>query len=240
MADFAVKWDEVGKRLYEIGVDRGMFYPLAETSQGSGVYEYNNGESWSGLSKVTDKHEGADVNDIWADNMKYLSLRAAEKYGATIECYTYPDGFKACNGEVDLVPGVTAGMQTRKAFGFSYRSRIGNDTDFQDHGYKIHLVYNATASPTEKSYGTINDSTDVESMSFDIETTSIPIDATGYEDIKPTSYLEIDSTKVNATKLADFEQILYGTAATTGDNPTPAIPAKMPLPAEVIAAFPSN
>lgn len=233
MADFAVKWDQTGKRLYEIGVDRGMFYPLKNTASSGEPdnFEYVDGEAWSGLSKVTDKHEGADVNDIWADNMKYLSLRAAEKYGATIECYTYPDGFKACNGEVELVNGVTAGMQTRKAFGFSYRSCIGNDVDFQDYGYKIHLVYNATASPTEKSYGTINDSTDVDAMSFDIETTSIPIGG----DYKPTSYLEIDSTKftTDAQKaaLAAFEQILYGKAATGGAE---AIAPKMPLPADVI------
>ena len=237
MADFAVQWDQTGERLYEIGVDRGMFYPLKNTASSGEPdnFEYVDGEAWSGLSKVTDKHEGADVNDIWADNMKYLSLRAAEKYGATIECYTYPDGFKACNGEVELVNGVTAGMQTRKTFGFSYRSKIGNDVQFQDYGYKIHLVYNATASPTEKSYGSINDSTDVDAMSFDIETTSIPIGTIGGVEYKPTSYLEIDSTKFTSTAgaaaLAAFEQILYGTAASGGSA---AIAPKMPLPADVI------
>lgn len=231
MAEFLAKWDQTGERFYEIGVDRGMFYPLKNTAASGQPekYEYVDGEAWSGLSKVTDKHEGADVNDIWADNMKYLSLRAAEKFGATIECYTYPNGFKACNGEVELVPGVTAGMQTRQAFGFSYRSRIGNDVKFQDYGYKIHLVYNATASPTEKSYGTINDSTDVDAMSFDVETTSIPIGTINNVEYKPTSYLEIDSTKVDPAKLAAFEFILYGTEG--GSNP------KMPLPSEVIEYF---
>ena len=208
MSDFAVKWDEVGKRLYEIGVDRGMFYPLADNGT------YNNGEAWSGLSNVTNKPEGADVNDIWADNMKYLSIRAAEKFGATIECYSYPDGFKACNGEEEVVAGVTVSGQTRKAFGFSYRSRIGNDIKFQDYGYKIHLIYNATASPVEKSYSTINDSTDVDAMSYDVETTGIQVGKVNNVEYKPTSHIEIDSTKVDVDQLAAFEQTLYGTAAT--------------------------
>lgn len=201
---YAAEWDKVGERYYEIGVDHGMFYPLVNGN-------YNNGEAWSGLSNVTNKPEGADVNDIWADNMKYLSIRAAEKFGATIECYSYPDGFKACNGEADLVPGVTISGQTRKPFGFSYRTRIGNDQEFQDYGYKIHLIYNATASPVEKSYGTINDSTDVDAMSYDVETTAVPVSIEGSDvDYKPTSHIEIDSTKVNATKLANFLKTLYG------------------------------
>lgn len=237
MADvsFALEWDKVGERTYEIGVDRGVFYPLT-INESTHKAEYKNGEAWSGLSKVTEKHEGADVNDIWADNMKYLSIRAAEKFGATIECYSYPDGFKACNGEVDLIAGVTASMQTRKAFGFSFRSRVGNDVEFQDHGYKIHLIYNATASPTEKGYGTINDSTDVDAMSYDIETTAIPVTVTGVngEEIKPTSSIVIDSTIVNSTKLATFEQVLYGTPASGGSA---AVPAEMPLPDDVVTYF---
>lgn len=229
MSNFAAKWDEVGKRFYEIGVDRGMFYPLTETSQGSGTYEYKNGEAWSGLSNVTNKPEGADVNDIWADNMKYLSIRAAEKFGATIECYTYPDGFKACNGEEEVVPGVTVSGQTRKTFGFAYRSRIGNDTEFADHGYKIHLIYNATASPVEKSYGTINDSTDVDAMSYDVETTGLQVGTINGKEFKPTSHIEIDSTKVDAALLTAFEEILYGVEGSTQPS--------MPLPAEVFELF---
>lgn len=236
MADFAVKWDQVGERYYEIGVDRGMFYPLTVTE---GVSEYKNGEAWSGLSNVSASPEGADTNDIWADNMKYLSLRAAETFGGTIECYTYPDGFKKCNGEDELTNGVTIGQQTRKPFGFSWRSRIGNDVEFQDHGYKIHLVYNATVSPTEKSYGTINDSTDVDTMSFEFDTTAIPVTVNNKE-FKPTSYITIDSTKVDAAKLTAFEQTLYGTAAVVGDQPADEVPAEMPLPADVYAAFASN
>lgn len=223
MSDFAVQWDQVGERFYEIGVDRGMFYPLSD--QGT----YNNGEAWSGLSNVTNKPEGADVNDIWADNMKYLSIRAAEKFGATIECYSYPDGFKACNGEEEVVTGVTVSGQTRKAFGFSYRSRIGNDIKFQDYGYKIHLIYNATASPVEKSYGTINDSTDVDAMSYDIETTGIQTGTVNGIEYKPTSHIEIDSTKVDATLLTTFEETIYGVAG--GASP------RMPLPAEVFTLF---
>ena len=233
-------WDAVGKRFYEIGVDRGVFYPLAETASGSGIYEYNNGEAWSGLSNVTNKPEGGDVNDVWADNMKYLSLRAAEKFSATIECYTYPDGFKSCNGEEEVVPGVTINGQTRKAFGFSYRTRIGNDVKFQDYGYKIHLIYNATASPVEKSYSTINDSTDIDAMSYDVETTGLQVGTVGGIEYKPTSHIEIDSTKVTAEQLAAFEQILYGTPADSTTTPaTAAVPAKMPLPTEVFTYFAS-
>lgn len=233
------EWDAVGKRFYEIGVDRGVFYPLAETSQGSGVYAYNNGEAWSGLSNVTNKPEGADVNDVWADNMKYLSIRAAEKFGATIECYQYPDGFKACNGEEEVINGVTVSGQTRATFGFSYRSKIGNDTKSNDYGYKIHLIYNATASPVEKSYATINDSTDIDAMSYDVETTAIAVGTVGGKEYKPTSHIEIDSTKFTTeaqkAALAAFELILYGTPASTpqGQDPVPAVQPRMPLPAEV-------
>lgn len=223
MSNFAISWDEVGKRFYEIGVDRGVFYPLSDEGT------YTNGEAWSGLSNVTNKPEGADVNDIWADNMKYLSIRAAEKFGATIECYTYPDGFKSCNGEEEVVPGVTVNGQTRKAFGFSYRSRIGNDIKFADYGYKIHLIYNATASPVEKSYGTINDSTDVDAMSYDVETTGLQVGTINGIEYKPTSHIEIDSTKVDAAILQSFEEIIYGTEG--GSAPS------MPLPAAVFALF---
>lgn len=207
MSDYAVSWDNVGERFYEIGVDHGMIYPLSAGGA------YTNGEAWSGLSQVSINPEGADVNDIWADNMKYLSLRSAETVKATIECYSYPPAFAECNGEVEIATGVTIGQQTRKAFGFSYRSRIGNDTQFQDYGYKIHCIYNATASPSEKSYGTINDSTDVDAMSYEIDTTAIPVTVGGVE-YKPTSYICVDSTKADSTDLATFEQRLYGTAAT--------------------------
>lgn len=223
MANFAAKWDQVGERFYEIGVDRGMFYPLSDEGT------YVNGEAWSGLSNVTNKPEGADVNDIWADNMKYLSIRAAEKFGATIECFTYPDGFKACNGEEEVVSGVTVSGQTRKAFGFAYRSRVGNDIKFQDYGYKIHLIYNATASPVEKSYATINDSTDVDAMSYDIETTGLQVGTVNGVEYRPTSHIEIESTKVDAAALQAFEEIIYGVEG--GADP------RMPLPAEVFTLF---
>lgn len=206
MSDYYVEWDKVGERFYEIGVDHGMIYPLANGA-------YNNGEAWSGLSNVSINPEGADVNDIWADNMKYLSLRSAETVKATIECYSYPDKFKECNGEVSPVAGMTVGQQTRKAFGFSFRSKIGNDEQFQDYGYKLHFIYNATASPSEKSYGTINDSTDVDAMSYEIDTTAIPVKINGVE-YKPTSYVCIESNKVGtAENLTALEEIIYGTAA---------------------------
>lgn len=214
---FKVSWDNVGERLYEIGVDHGMLYP----QKGDGSYD--KGVAWSGLSQVSENPEGADVNDIWADNMKYLSIRAAETFGATIECYSYPDEFKACNGEAEIATGVTIGQQTRKAFGFSYRSRIGNDTEFQDHGFKIHIIYNATVSPSEKSYSSINDSTDVDAMSFEVDTTAIPV--AGY---KPTSSLEIDSTKVSEANMNTLLDTLYGT---NSSDPT------LPTPEEVMAIF---
>jgi hypothetical protein len=234
------EWDKVGKRFYEIGCDRGVFFPLKKNAD-TEEYEYVDGEAWSGLSNVTLKPEGGDVNDIWADNMKYLSVRAAEKFGATIECYTYPDGFKACNGEAEVVTGVTINGQTRSTFGFSYRSKVGNDTEGHDFGYKIHLIYNATASPVETSHATVNDSTDIDAMSYDIDTTAINVGTVNGIEYKPTSHIEIESSKFADTaakaKLLAFEKILYGTPASTpqGEDPVPAVQPRMPLPAEVFA-----
>ena len=162
--------------------------------------------------------------------MKYLSLRAAEEFGATVEAYTYPDEFAACDGSASIANGVMVGQQSRKPFGLCYRTIIGNDVDFNDKGYKLHLIYNATASPSERQYQTVNDSP--EAITFSWEMTTTPVDVPG--NYKPTACITIDSTKCDSAKLTALETILYGTAATTGDNPTDAVKPRLPLPAEVI------
>lgn len=193
-------WDQAGQKLYETGVDHMVLYPQA--ANGS----YEQGVAWNGITAVNQSASGGDTNDLYADNIKYLSLRAAENYGATIEAYTYPEEFAECDGSKEIAPGVYTGQQARKAFGYSYRTLIGNDTEGDAHGYKLHVVYNATVSPSEKSYGTVNDSPDAINFSWEVSTT--PIAVTGY---KPTAHLEVDSTKADATKLAALEDKLYGT-----------------------------
>lgn len=216
MADnFKIKWDETGKRLYETGTDRGVLYPQAQDGT------YPKGVAWNGLTGVTESPSGADPNDIYADNIKYLSIRAAEDFGATVTCYTYPDEWLQCDGSAEVIPGVTIGQQTRLPFGMSFRSILGNDVKSNDYGYKLHLIYNATASPSERAYATVNDSP--EAIEFSYELTTTPIGINGH---KPIASMAIDSTKVDADKLAALEQILYG----TGDTD-----ARLPLPDEVIS-----
>lgn len=193
-------WDQAGHKLYETGVDNMVLYPQA--ANGS----YEQGVAWNGITAVNQSASGGDTNDLYADNIKYLSLRAAENYGATIEAYTYPEEFAECDGSKEIAPGVYTGQQARKAFGYSYRTLIGNDTEGDAHGYKLHIVYNATVSPSEKSYGTVNDSPDAINFSWEVSTTPIPV--TGY---KPTAHIEIDSTKADATKLQALKDKLYGT-----------------------------
>lgn len=209
-------WDQVGDRLFEAGVDHGVLYRI--NSSGA----YTPGVAWNGLTSVSENPEGAEANDIYADNMKYVSIRSAETYGATIEAYTYPDEFAECDGTAEPTAGLKIGQQSRKPFGFCYRTMIGSD-QYADitKGYKLHLIYNATASPSEKTYETINDSPDAISFSWEVDTTPVAVE--GY---KPTSSIEIDSTKVSAEHLTDLENILYGTE----DN----IP-RLPLPDEVIS-----
>jgi hypothetical protein len=222
----AIQWDQVGDRTYETGVDHGVLYIPDE----DGVYA--NGFAWNGLTTVTESPSGADANPLYADNIKYLNLIAAESFGATVEAYTYPDEFAACDGTATPAPGVAIGQQSRKQFGLAYRTRFGNDVAGTDHGYKLHLVYGALAAPSERAYASINDSPDAITFSWDISTT--PVDVPG---LKPTALITIDSTKVPADALADLETILYGTAATTGGTPTPAVAARLPLPAEIIELF---
>lgn len=196
-------WDKTGEHFYETGVENGVLYPFdTQTSA------YGSGVVWNGLSNVSESPSGAEANAVWADNIKYLNLYSAEEFGATIECYTYPDEFKAMNGEASLASGVTIGQQTRGTFGLSYKTRIGNDVD-ENLGYKIHLLYGAKASPSEKSYGTINESPEAISMSYELST--IPVPVSGH---KPTSLVVIDSTDATPEKMAAIEAILYGSDGT--------------------------
>ena len=203
-------WDQSGKRLYETGVDHGVLYPI----QTGGVY--SKGVAWNGLTAVTESPSGADVNDIYADNMKYLGLVGAEKFGATVEAYTYPDEFAECDGSIERVKGATIGQQNRKVFGMVYRTVIGNDVDGNEHGYKLHLIYGATAAPSEKAYNTINE--DPEAITFSWELSTTPVNVTGH---KPTASLTIDSTKADPTKLAELEKILFGDTETEPRLPLP-------------------
>lgn len=205
-----LEWDKVGEHLYETGTDHGVIYPI--DSEG----KYSKGVVWNGLTGVTESPSGADLTDLWADNIKYASIRSAENFGATIEAYTYPDEFAICDGSAELVPGVTIGQQPRKAFGFSYRTVIGNEVEYSDYGYKLHLIYNATVSPSEKAYQTINDSPDAITFSWEMSTT--PVNVTGF---KPTACLIIDSTKVSKEQMEKIESALYGTDEKDAYLPTP-------------------
>lgn len=217
-----IVWDETGKRTYETGVDHGVLYP-----QVSGAYP--KGVAWNGLTSVNESPSGAEANPQYADNIKYLNLVSAEDFGATIEAFTYPDEWAECDGSAVLTPGVSIGQQTRKTFGLCYRTVLGNDTDGQDHGYKLHLVYNALAKPSEKNYQTVNDSPEAISFSWEITTTPVAI-----TDHKPAACITIDSTKVDETKLAALETLLYGKDPTTAEA-NDGVDPKLPLPAEVIA-----
>lgn len=191
-------WDKTGERLYETGVKMGVLY-----IQEDGAYP--KGVAWNGLTAVTESPSGAEATPLFADDMKYLNLTSAEEFGATIEAYTYPDEFKFCNGEAELAVGVNIGQQARKTFGMCYRTAIGNDVDGNDHGYKLHLIYGALAAPSEKAYATINDSPEAITFSWEVSTT--PVNVTGF---KPTSYVVIDSTKVEKSKMEAIEAKLYG------------------------------
>lgn len=206
-------WDDLGKRFYETGVKQGVLYP-----QVSGAYP--KGVAWNGLTAVTESPSGAESTPLYADDIKYLELISNEEFGCTIEAYTYPDEFKSCNGEATLVEGVTIGQQSRTPFGFCYKTVLGNDEKKNDYGYKLHLVYGATASVSEKAYQTINDSP--EAITFSWEVTTTPVAVKGF---KPTAILTIDSTTVAAEKLTVLEDILYGKDEAD---------ARLPLPDEIV------
>ena len=207
-----IVWDQTGERLYETGVNHGVLYIPA-----SGVY--SKGVAWNGLTAVTESPSGAEATALYADDIKYLNLMSTEEFACTIEAYTYPDEFAECDGSASLVAGVNIGQQPRKTFGLCYRTTIGNDTDSNAHGYKLHMVYGCLAAPSEKAYATINDSPEAITFSWEVSTT--PVNVTGH---KPTALLTIDSTKADPAKLAALEKILYGD--------TEAEP-RLPLPDEI-------
>jgi len=219
----ALVWDAVGQHLYETGVDHGVLF-VYDSSESA----YNHGVAWNGLTAVTESPSGAELTALYADNIKYLNLMSAEEFGGTIEAYTYPDEFMECDGSVEPTTGVIFGQQKRSMFGFSYRTRIGNDTDADDYGYKIHLVYGAMASPSERAYNTVNDSPEAITFSWEFSTT--PVSAG--EEYRPVSHIVIDSTKFTTTstkaKLTAFLTTLYG-----GENTE----STLPLPAAVITAL---
>jgi len=222
-----LKWDQTGEKLYETGTKKGVLYPYDNTKTGENQHPYSPGVVWNGLTSVSESPDGGDANDIYADDIKYLSLRGVENFGGTIEAYMFPDEWAEIDGSASLMSGVVIGQQPRKTFGFSYVSTVGNDTDLDSHGYKIHLIYGASASPSERSYETINDSP--EPIQFSWEFTTVPVDVAGH---KPTALLTIDSTKfpkgengAQNAKLKALEDALYGT-----ENTEPYLP----LPDEVI------
>lgn len=209
-----IVWDKTGERLYETGVEQGVLYNIDERGA------YSKGVPWNGLTAVTESPSGAEATPLYADNIKYLELQSAEEFGATIEAYTYPEAFGECDGTAAIGQGIIIGQQSRKIFGLSYKTVVGNDVKNNDYGYKLHLIYGAKAAPSEKAYSTINDSP--EAITFSWEVTTTPVAVTGH---KPTSTLVIDSTKVEEGVMKKIEDVLYGT--------TEAEP-RLPLPDEVL------
>ena len=213
----ALIWDKVGERTYETGVDHGVLYLPNQAG------EYATGVAWNGLTAVTESPSGAEPTPLYADNMKYLNLVSAEEFGATIEAFTYPEEFAQCDGSAEPAPGVFVGQQDRKSFGMSYRTLLGNDTNGNRHGYKLHIIYGALAAPSEKAYATVNDSPEAITFSWEVSTSAVEVP--GH---KPSAQLTIDSTKVDAAALALLEDILYGDKT---EEP------RLPLPAEIIDMF---
>lgn len=207
-------WDKTGERYYETGVKNCVLYLLDE--QGA----YTNGVAWNGITTITESPSGAEASPMYADDIKYLNLFSAEEFGASIEAYTYPEEFAECDGSADIAPGVSIGQQSRKTFGLCYRTTLGNDVKNNDYGYKLHFIYGAMASPSERSYATINDSP--EAITFSWELTTTPVNVDGF---KPTASVTIDSTKVDAAKLKALEEMIYGSESAE---------AKLPLPSELI------
>lgn len=206
-------WDKTGERYYETGVKNCALYVQDNTGS------YPKGVAWSGITAITENPSGAEQTSKYADDIKYLSLMSAEEFGATIEAYTYPEEFGPCDGTAEIAKGAYIGQQSRKRFGLAYKTAIGNDVEDINKGYKLHLVYGALASPSEKGYETINESPDAITFSWEVTTT--PVNVAGH---KPTSNMVIDSTRVDATKLAELEAILFGSETTE---------ARLPMPDEV-------
>ena len=208
-------WDAVGERLFETGVKQCVLYPIDKISG-----TYNKGVAWNGVTSVSESPSGAEATDLYADDAKYLSLLSAETFGCTVEAYTYPEEFEACDGTAQLTPGVTIGQQARSVFGLCYRTTVGNDVDGNDHGYKLHIIYGCKATPSEKSYSSINDSPEAITFSWTVNTTPVSV-----EGFKPTASLVIDSTKVDKSKLSKLEDVLYGSELAD---------PRLPLPNEIV------
>lgn len=216
-------WDALGERYYETGVSKGVLYVTDDAGA------YGDGVSWSGLTNVTQTPSGAEATALYADNIKYLNLMSEEDFSAKIEAYYYPDEFEECDGSKELVPGVSAGQQPRKSFGFSYQTIIGNDTKRNAYGYKIHLIYGCTAKPSERSNATVNESPEAVTLSWELSTVAAEIAMDGF---KPSAKITIDSTKVAPAKLKALEDLLYGTAGAEASLPTPdAVAALIGTPA---------
>lgn len=214
-----LKWDQTGEKRYETGVEQGALYKKAAGVYGAGV-------PWNGLINITEKPSGAEPTALWADNRKYLNLMSEEEYAASIEAYTYPEEFEECDGSKEIAPGVYAGQQNRSEFGLAYKSLIGNDEEGTAHGYKLHLVYGALASPSEKAHGTVNDTPEAQTFSWEVSTTPVEINTIiEGKKLKPTATLTFDSTKTEPSKLAALEAILFGSDEEE---------ARLPLPDEVI------
>lgn len=209
-------WDQIGERTFETGVDRGVLFPFAEGGYPLGV-------AWSGLTNITETPSGAEDTSFYADNIKYLTLKSAEELGLTLECYTYPDEWEECNGSKKVASGVYVGQQARKTFGLAYRTKVGNDTEGYEHGYKIHLIWGCSASPSERNYGTINDSPEPNTFSYEISTTPVNLD--GYN---ATSIATVESVGANPEKLKALEDMIWGTEESD---------PKMPMPNEIVSMF---
>ena len=216
----AIVWDDSGNHLYETGIDHMVLY-LPDANG-----DYTDGVAWNGITAFNETPSGADSNPIFADNIKYLDLRSAEEFGATLECLFTPAEFAPCDGIAEVAPGIFVYQQSRKAFGLSYRTLIGNEIQHNEYGYKLHLLYNATASPSEKSYNTVNDSPETSQLSYELTTT--PIAAAGF---KNTALITVDSTKVAKAKMTALENILYGVGE--GQN----VKARLPKPSEVFTTL---
>ena len=211
-------WDQSGERFYETGTKNVALYVMSSVAG-----KYENGVVWNGVTAITESPSGAEESPLYADDIKYLSLRSAEEFGATIEAYTYPDEWMLCDGSVALYDGVVAGQQKRKPFGLAYKSIVGNDSQLDDYGYKLHIIYNATASPSERAYQTVNDSPEAITFSWEVTTTPVAVTAKNSDGstLKPLSIITIDSNKVDATKLQSLEDTLFGTSSKEATLPTP-------------------
>ena len=224
-----LNWDAPTEHLFETGVDQGVLYVYDETKQTTN--KYGTGVVWNGLTNVSENPSGAEPTALWADNIKYLNLMSAEQFACTIEAYTYPDEFGVCDGSAAIATGINIRQQKRATFGFCYRTRIGNDAVGDSLGYKIHIVYGCLASPSERSYATVNDSPEAITFSWEVNTTPITIGKINDVEYRPTSYLEIDSTKIDSAKLTILENALYGT---NGEGQATGTDPYLPLPSEIL------